>query len=147
MSSRRIRFRSGHAPERALVLYDGECRFCRAQMNNLLRLARPNALEPLSFQDEGVLERFEGITWEECMEAMHLITPDGRVYRGMEAAARAVTTRRILGAFAWLYYVPLLRQLLDAFYRWIAKRRYAIAGRELRADCESACAAHFPDSR
>lgn len=142
-----VRFAPGTAPERLVVLYDGHCRFCRAQMQNLLRLAKPGSIEPLSFQDEGVLDRFEGLTWEACMEAMHLVAPDGRTYRGMEAAVRAVVTRPVLGAYAWLYYVPGVRQMLDALYRFIAKRRYAIAGRELAAQgCDGgSCAVHFAE--
>lgn len=142
-----VRFSPGAAPSRAVVLYDGHCRFCKAQMKNLLVLARRGAIEPLSFQDEGVLDRFAGLTHEACMEAMHLVTPEGRVFRGMEAAARAVATRPVLGLVAWLYYLPGLRQLLDAAYRWIARRRYAIAGRELASGgCDSdACAVHFGD--
>ena len=137
----------GERPERAVVLYDGHCRFCKAQMKNLLRLARPGAIEPVDFQDEGVLERFEGLSYDACMEAMHLVTPDGRVFRGMEAAVRAVVTRPVLGAIAWLYYVPGVRHLMDAIYRWIAARRYAIAGRELAASgCDGGtCSVHFGD--
>lgn len=136
-----VRFPEGAAPPRPVVLYDGHCRFCSAQMRNLLRLARPGAIEGVDFQAEGVLERFEGLSFEECMEAMHLVQPNGRVFRGMEAAVRAVLTRPILGAVAWLYYLPGIRQALDALYRWIAKRRYAIAGRQACDD--DACAVHF----
>jgi len=53
------------------------------------------------------------------MTAMHLITPTGRVYRGFEAAVRAVATRPILGWLAYAYYLPGLRQLCDGLYRWI----------------------------
>jgi len=130
----------------SVVLYDGHCRFCKAQMKNLLAVARPGSIEPISFHDEGVLDRYPQLSYEQCMEAMHLVTPDGRVFRGMEAAARAVTTRPLLGLFAWLYYVPGIRQLLDALYRWIAARRYRIAGREIAAHggCDNgACAVHF----
>ena len=139
MAVTHIEFADGSAPERAVVLYDGHCRFCKGQMKNLLRLAKPGALEPLSFQEEGALDRFDGLTYEACMEAMHLVQPDGRVYRGMEAAVRAVATRA-LGAVALIYYVPGIRHALDAWYRWIAARRYRIAGRECADD---ACAVHF----
>lgn len=139
MTATYIDFADGSAPARAVVLYDGHCRFCKGQMKNLMRLAKPGALEPLSFQERGVLERFDGLTYEACMEAMHLVQPDGRVYRGMEAAVRAVATRT-LGAVALLYYVPGVRQLLDLGYRWIATRRYRLAGRECTDD---ACAVHF----
>jgi predicted DCC family thiol-disulfide oxidoreductase YuxK len=135
--------------ERAVVLYDGHCRFCKAQMRNLLRLARPGAIEPISFQEEGVLDRFQGITYEAAMEAMHLVAPDGRIFRGMEAAVRAVVTRPILGAFAWLYYIPGIRHAADAIYRYIAARRYEIAGRELAKEgCDGGtCAVHFGEPR
>lgn len=127
------------------MLYDGHCVFCKAQMQNLSRFGKRGALDPISFQDEGVLERFGGLTHAECMVAMHLVTPDGRVFVGMEAAVRAVLTRPILGAFAWLYYAPGLRHLMDALYAWIAKRRYAISGRASPNDgCEGGtCSAHI----
>jgi predicted DCC family thiol-disulfide oxidoreductase YuxK len=126
---------------RPVVLYDGHCRFCKAQMKNLLRLARPGAIEPLSFQEEGVLERFPQLTHEQCMQAMQLVLPDGRVKSGMEAAVRAVVTRRIFWLVAWWYYVPGVRHLLDAIYRWIAKNRYRLAGKDECGD--DACAVHI----
>ena len=128
-------------PSRAVVLYDGHCRFCKAQMKNLVALARPGAIEPLSFQDEGVLERFVGLSHAMCMEAMYLVTPEGRAYRGMEAAVRALATRPILWLFLWLYYVPGIRHALDALYAWIAKNRYKLRGREQCDD--GACSVHF----
>jgi predicted DCC family thiol-disulfide oxidoreductase YuxK len=132
--------------DRPVVLYDGHCRFCKAQMKTLLRLARRGAIDTLSFQDAGVLERFPGLTHEECMEAMQLVVPDGRVYRGMEAAVRAVATRRWMWIFAWGYYVPGIRHLLEALYRWIANNRYRLMGRE--APCEDdACSVHAPERR
>ncbi len=145
MTATRVHFEPGAAPARPVVLYDGRCRFCIGQMKNLLRFARRDALEPTSFQDEGVLERFPGVTYDECMEAMHVVMPDGRIFRGMEAAVRAVLTRPLLGLPAWLYYVPGIRQLMDAIYRWIAERRYAIAGRQLAEEgCDGGtCAVHF----
>src|SRR5258707_3254483 len=116
------------APGKFVVLYDGHCRFCTGQVRNLVALARPGAVEALSFQDAGVLDRFPGLTHNACMQAMHLVAPDGRVYRGFEAAVRAVLTRPLLGFFAYLYYLPGIRQLLDRLYSFIAARRYRILG-------------------
>lgn len=143
MAKTRVQFASGVPPAVPIVLYDGHCRFCKAQMKNLLALARRGALEPLSFQDEGVLDRFPGLTHDECMQAMHVVAPDGRVYRGMEAAVRALVTRRIYWAIAWGYYVPGIRQALDALYAWIARNRYRLRGREACDD--EACAVHFEE--
>lgn len=131
--------------DRYAVLYDGDCRFCSAQMRKLLALARPGAVEAINFQEPGVLARFPGLTHEACMMAMHLVTPDGRVYRGFEAAVRAVATRPVVGRLAYAYYLPGLKQLLNAAYRWVAARRYRIMGKTVAAgECAGGtCALHF----
>jgi predicted DCC family thiol-disulfide oxidoreductase YuxK len=122
------------------VLYDGHCVFCRRQLERLKRLARPGALEAVDFQEPEALARFPMLSHAACMEAMHVVTPDGLVYRGFEAAVQAVVTRPILGKAAYLYYLPGLRQLLDHLYAWLAAHRYRLAGR-----CpDGACALHLP---
>jgi predicted DCC family thiol-disulfide oxidoreductase YuxK len=133
-------------PGKYVVLYDGQCKFCTASSKRLLALAQPGAVEALDFQQPGVLERFPGITYEACMKEMQLITPDGRVYHGFEAAVRALATRRILGMVAFVYYLPVVRQLCDLLYRFIAARRYRIMGRAVAAgECAGGtCALHLP---
>lgn len=127
-----------------IVLYDGHCRFCAGQMKNLLALARPGAVQALSFQDPGVLARFPGLTHDECMKAMQLVTPDGRVFTAFEAAVRAVATRPLLKPLAYLYYVPGIRQLCDFVYRQVAARRYRIMGKTIAAEgCDGGtCSLH-----
>jgi predicted DCC family thiol-disulfide oxidoreductase YuxK len=136
----------GTSPGKLVVLYDGHCRFCEAQMKNLLALARPGAVEALSFQEPGVLARFPGLTYDVCMQAMQLISPDGRVVHGFEAAVRAVATRRLLRPVAYLYYVPGIRQLCDLLYRWVAAHRYRIWGKTRAAEecAGGTCSLHAP---
>jgi predicted DCC family thiol-disulfide oxidoreductase YuxK len=78
------------------------------------------------------------------MQAMHLVMPDGRVYRGFEAAVRAVATRPVIGRIAYLYYLPGLRQLCDLIYSFIAKYRYRLLGKAVaKGECASGtCALH-----
>lgn len=122
-----------------VVLYDGRCRFCTAQAARLARWARPGALELRDFHQPGALDAFPAITFDACMEAMHAVAPDGRVFRGAEAAVRAVATRRLPFAAAYAYYVPGIRQAADALYRRIAARRYRLAA----AACnDGTCALH-----
>jgi predicted DCC family thiol-disulfide oxidoreductase YuxK len=134
------------APGTNVVLYDGLCRFCTAQSKHLIALARPGAVELVSFQDPGALDRFPGLTHALCMQAMILVTPEGRVVRGFEAAVRAVATRPILKYIAYLYYLPGLRQLCDLVYRMIAANRYRIMGKTVAEHgCEGGtCTLHFP---
>jgi predicted DCC family thiol-disulfide oxidoreductase YuxK len=134
-------------PDTNVVLYDGLCKFCTAQTGKLTALARPGAVRLVNFQEPGVLEQFPGLTHEACMQAMHLITPSGRIYRGFEAAVQALATRPLLGRIAYLYYyVPGIRWLCEAIYRQIAAHRYQIMGKAIAAgECEGGtCALHAP---
>ncbi len=131
-------------PGRDVVLYDGLCKFCLAGMRRLLALARPGAVEPVNFQEPGALDRFPGITHDACMRQMYLVTPQGRVYGGFEAAVRAMATRPLLGKLAFLYYVPGIRHLFDSLYALIARHRYKIMGKLVTAgECtEGTCVLH-----
>lgn len=111
-------------PGQYVVLYDGQCPFCTASVKRLQTLARRETIAAVDFQQPGVLDRFPGLSHEQCMRQMHLVTPTGRVYGGFEAAVQAIATRPILGWIAYLYYLPGLRWLLDRLYAFIAARRY-----------------------
>src|SRR5215471_18026655 len=107
-------------PGQYVLVYDGLCKFCTAGAQRLVRWMGPVEVELLDFQRPGALDRFPGLTHDACMKAMQLVTPDGRVYHGVEAAVRAFATRRFLGRLAYVYYVPGLRQLLDWLYARVA---------------------------
>ena len=132
-------------PGRYVVLYDGNCKLCDAGSRRLVRMARPRAVERVDFQEPGALDPFPGLTHDDCMKQMYLVAPDGRLYAGFEAAVRAVATRRGVGWIAFMYYVPGIRHLCDLLYRWIAARRYRLAGRKVAAgECnDGTCAVHF----
>src|SRR5205807_1384518 len=109
---------------------------------------KPGAVVAVDFQHPGVLDNFPGITHDACMQAMHLVTPDGRVFKGFEAIVRAIGTRRFLGGIAYLYYLPGLRQLCDRLYKFVASHRYQFWGNKTQETCESgACALHFQKPR
>jgi predicted DCC family thiol-disulfide oxidoreductase YuxK len=133
-------------PGKYVVLYDGHCRFCAAQSQKLTAIARRAVVTTADFQESGILDKFPGISHEACMQAMHLVTPDGRVYRGFEAIVQAIATRPVLGLAAYVYYLPGLRQLCDRLYAFVAANRYRLWGRNRSpSHCESGtCALHFP---
>jgi predicted DCC family thiol-disulfide oxidoreductase YuxK len=137
------------SPTPSVVLYDGHCKFCTAQSRNLAALARPGAVHLLDFQEPGVLDRFPGVTYEACMQAMHLITPSGRVYRGFEAAVQAVATRPVIGWLAYGYYLPGIRQLCDWVYARVAANRYRLMGKAVAAgECDGGtCSLHLPRNK
>ena len=106
-----------------VALYDGHCRICTREAQRLARLA-PGAVDLRSFQDEGVLDAFPGLTKEACTQTLHVVAPDGAVSTGAEAVARLVRAAPRWGFLAYGYYIPGLRSALDRIYAWIAKNRY-----------------------
>jgi len=120
------------------VLYDGHCRICVGGAKALLRWVPPDRVQLRSFREPGALEGFPRVSAEQCERAMQYVRADGRVFQGAEAIVQALR-HRLLGKLAMAYYVPGLRQLVDALYAWVAKRRFQIAGRECP---DGACALH-----
>lgn len=126
-------------PGRFTVLYDGHCRFCTAQMARLRRWATPDSIDKVDFQEEGALARFPGLTWDDCMKEMKLVSPDGRVHGGADAIARALTTRPVWWLLVWPFYIPGIRQIARAIYRLVARHRYRLAAK----DCDGGtCSLH-----
>jgi predicted DCC family thiol-disulfide oxidoreductase YuxK len=136
-------------PGHHVLIYDGLCRFCTAGARRFVGWMGPDAVELVDFQRPGALDRFPGLTHQECMQAMQLVSPDGRVFRGAEGVARALATRRILGRIAYLYYVPGLRQVLNWLYGRVAANRYRIMGKVVATgECDGGtCALHLARSR
>jgi predicted DCC family thiol-disulfide oxidoreductase YuxK len=132
----------GKPQSRDVVLFDGLCRICTNGANQLLRWTKPEQVELVSFRDEGVIDRFPGLTMERCEIAMQLVRNDGYVFEGAEAIVQ-VLRHRVVGKLAHGYYVPGIRQLADALYRYVARRRFAIAGRT--GECkDGTCQLHVP---
>ncbi len=102
-------------PGKTVVLYDGDCSFCVKQARNLLALV-PADVEVLSFREAGMLDRFPGVPLEACLRALHLVTPDGRVFWGFEAAVQALATRPGWRFAPDVYHLPGVRQVCDLFY-------------------------------
>jgi predicted DCC family thiol-disulfide oxidoreductase YuxK len=132
-------------PGRYVLLYDGHCRFCTEGSQRLEGWMRRGSVERADFQQPGDLDRFPGLTHAMCMERLHLVAPDGRVFAGVEAIVRAAMTRPFLGVVALLYFVPGFRQLLHGLYRIVAANRYRLMGKAVGAGhCEGGtCALQF----
>ena len=127
------------APERPVVLYDGDCVFCTRSVARLRWLAGEAGVEYRSFRAPGALDPFPGVTIERCLRAMQFVRADGRVFGGVEAIVQFLR-RRPTGKLALAYYVPGIRQAADLAYRAIAANRFRIAGRHA---CDgSACGLH-----
>lgn len=124
------------------LLFDGNCRFCTRSAKRLERQFGKERLRLENFQEDGVLARHPDLTYDACMKKMHVVDPEGRVYRGAGAVARIYRMTRGIGWVTFLYYVPVLRQLADLGYALIAKYRYKLFGKTQPCDPGGTCHLH-----
>jgi predicted DCC family thiol-disulfide oxidoreductase YuxK len=111
-------------PGRPTVLYDGECRVCRASADRIRVYDRAGKLDVVALQSPGVAERFPEIRREDLLDNMHFVATDGHVARGadaIEAIVRMFPRTRLL-ALAWL--LPGFPATARRAYAWIARNRY-----------------------
>jgi predicted DCC family thiol-disulfide oxidoreductase YuxK len=110
-----------------VLIYDGECPVCRGAVDWIRARTDPGAFEYFSCHDEALSERFPFLDRSACLEAAHLVLPDGRVLTGEQAAAEIFAR---LPGYAWLARTlrfPVVRIFSRAFYRGFARRRHAIS--------------------
>lgn len=105
--------------ERAIMLYDGDCHFCRRWVAAWHR-ETGGAVDYAPFQERG--GQFPEIPEEACRGAVHLVQTDGSATSGADAVMTAL--RDAQPVRSWLYrHVPGVKSVLGAAYRFIARRR------------------------
>ena len=110
------------------LIYDGDCGFCRRQIDLLDKLDKGDVIEFEPFQ-EADLARY-GISTAEAQEAMQLVSPAGEVWEGAEAAREIFRLLPRTRPLAWLFKLPGVMFVAKRIYRFIARRRH-------RFGCES----------
>lgn len=116
-------------PPVPVVLYDGACVFCTRAARRLGRWMGEGRAELLSFRDPGVLDRFPGVSAEQCEAALQFVSGEGRVSSGAEGFVRALQARW-WGRPLLAYYLPGVRAVADALYRRVARNRFRFLGRD-----------------
>ena len=111
-------------PQAAIVIYDGECKFCTGSVHKLNRFDGRGRLAFLSLHDPEVARLFPDLTHDEMMQYMFVCPPDGRRLRGAEGFRYLSTSIPALYWMAPVLYLPGLMPLWQCFYRMFAKRRY-----------------------
>jgi predicted DCC family thiol-disulfide oxidoreductase YuxK len=112
----------------ATLIYDSECSMCRGSALWIMRRAMDSgALEILPCRSSFRQQRFPHISDEQCMTAMQLVLPDGRVLAGADAVpelfARIPHWRWVPALFA----LPGMRPVARRAYAWIARNRMRVS--------------------
>jgi predicted DCC family thiol-disulfide oxidoreductase YuxK len=109
----------------ATLIYDGECDFCTQAAQWALDHAWPGALEAVPCESGERERRFPQVSTEDCLQAVQLVLPDGRVLAGSDAAPEIL--KRFRGpqwrAASQVMRAPGVRHLARPAYHYIAEHR------------------------
>ena len=122
-------------PKASLLIYDGECPLCQRARAWIEQHVPLEVLRTIPCQDERRPALAPTVTTEDCMAAMQLVMPDGRVFSGERAFPHILRMTRYGRFIAWLFYLPGTRWV----YQRIARNRLAISGLLVRKEQGDSC--------
>lgn len=107
-----------------MLLWDGQCGFCRRSVNWVLERDELGVLAALPYQD--CLDWLPDEIRERSERQAHLRSPDGRYWGGGAAFSRMAG---LLGhpILERLCTVPPFREIIELGYRWMAGHRTLIS--------------------
>ena len=113
-----------------VLVYDADCPVCRASADWVRRNAvAPDAFEFLPCRSEETRSRFPAIAEAACLQAMHLVLPDGTILAGERALPEILHRTRRFRRAAILFRLPGAGILARFLYRAFADRRHRISKR------------------
>jgi lipase maturation factor 1 len=113
--------RASNPPLKPLLLYDGNCGFCRKWVGRWKALTGDQVFyEP--YQE--AVSRFPEIDPQRFTQSLQLILPNGEVLQGAEAVFKSLESVIYLRCLNWSYdHVPGFSGLSEWFYRKVADNR------------------------
>ncbi|MDZ4817623.1 MAG: DUF393 domain-containing protein [Planctomycetota bacterium] len=126
-----------------VVIYDGHCRICTAQVRKLPWWDCQKKLSYLSLHDPEVQRRYPDLTHDALMKEMYVVDQSGNRHAGADAIRYLTRRLRRLWWAAPALHFPFSRPLWQRAYRWIANRRYQY-GKLDQCDEGGTCSLHGP---
>lgn len=120
-----------------VILYDGECPMCIFQMKVLSWLDWSHALALVPLSDPRAQEIAPQLTREDLLEAIHCVTPEGRIYRGARAIRFVGMRLPLLVPVALFLWLPGVIQIAEIVYQWVSRNRLLFSK---IFGCKDACA-------
>lgn len=112
---------------RHVVIYDGQCPFCRRQMEWIRARDRAGRLEFLPWESPERTARFPQLALAALEDGMRVVRPDGQIETGAAGVAEILHQLPGWRGVAWMLRVPGLRVIAGSMYRWVATHRQHLA--------------------
>jgi predicted DCC family thiol-disulfide oxidoreductase YuxK len=116
-------------PDADVVIFDGHCGICTAQVKKLPFWDCRQRLSYLSLHDPEVQRRWPDVSHDRLMQEMLIVDRDGNRYWGPEAIRYLTRRLRRLWWAAPLAFFPGSMLLWRPLYRWVARNRYRFSAK------------------
>src|SRR5687768_16580126 len=117
------RARVASPPEKPIMVFDGECHFCRRWIERWRQITGER-VDYYPYQDPVIASKFPELPLARFEEAVQLIEPDGTVYSGAEAVFRSLAINPRKRWLLWMYeHVPGFAKVSDPTYAFVARHR------------------------
>ena len=123
-------------PAKHTVLYDGDCSLCTFQMRIITWLDWFNTVTLLPIADPRAVEVAPTIKHEDLLEAIHCVTPEGRIYRGARAIRFLGMRLPLLVPVALFLWIPGVILVAEVIYSWVSRNRLLLSR---LFGCKDAC--------
>ncbi len=127
---------SGNKGEVIVVLYDGDCPMCTFQMRFLTWLDWSNRIKFLPIKDPQAAIIAPQLTREDLLEAIHCITPDGKIHRGARCIRHLGMRLPLLIPLSLFLWIPGVIWVAEKVYMWISRNRLLLSK---LFGCKDAC--------
>jgi len=117
---------AGAARAQWVLVYDGECRFCRACVRLVERWDVHRRVRVVPFQDAGALAVLPAIPRPALEAAMQLVSPADEVRAGAEAAPALLGLLPGGGVLALMFRLPGFPALAARVYAVVARNRHRL---------------------
>ncbi|MFZ0915757.1 MAG: lipase maturation factor family protein, partial [Candidatus Udaeobacter sp.] len=115
------RLRVSNPPPKPLMIWDGECHFCRMWIERW-RAMTAGKVDYATYQQAA--SQFPEIPLDQFKHAMALIEPDGKTFFAAEAVYRSLQYRSSRKWLEWSYdHVPGFAAISESAYKFIARHR------------------------
>lgn len=115
------------------VIFDGDCGICQRSRRWAGGLDASAPLEWIPLQDPEVYRRHPSLRPEDCDREIHVIAPDGTLFRGYEAMRVIASQIRKLSWLAGPMHWAPVTWVGRHLYRYVASHRKSSLGCELPA--------------
>ena len=130
--------------EEQVIVYDGECRFCRWSIGRIQKLDQQDQFEYLPRQTDGVADRFPSLGESDFNTGLRFVStvsessgsaPIGgeRIYVGSDAIYEIYRRIPPFHLITWLYRIPVFSLFFRACYSLIARNRHRFG----RVECDT----------